>query len=54
MKEIILLKYGELVLKGLNRSTFVALVEKNVLGAVLLEGSGLVVSVLRVNLDGGK
>ena len=30
MKEIILLKYGELVLKGLNRSTFVALVEKNV------------------------
>ena len=30
MKEIILLKYGELVLKGLNRSTFVALVEKRV------------------------
>lgn len=30
MNEIILLKYGELVLKGLNRSTFVALMEKNV------------------------
>ncbi len=30
MNEIILLKYGELVLKGLNRSTFVAVMEKNV------------------------
>ncbi|MEG2144485.1 MAG: tRNA 4-thiouridine(8) synthase ThiI, partial [Oscillospiraceae bacterium] len=30
MKEIILLKYGELVLKGANRSTFEAVLLKNI------------------------